>query len=129
MQSMTILHLYTQHHQPAMCLRMRISSVQPFCKPQRTLPDGIIGSMPLTSSQVVAKVPKSIRLCRVGSHPQKQPERQQIEISLATSTSKGNLRASPCLDYYTPQLGARDRLPPRRTFDLKNQNVQVQVES
>ena len=30
-----------------------------------------------TSSQV-AKLPKSIRLCRVGSHPQKQPDRQQV---------------------------------------------------
>ncbi len=42
-----IIFIHTHATSPTahLCLRMRISSVQPFCKPQRTLPKGIIGSI------------------------------------------------------------------------------------
>lgn len=125
---MTILHLYTRnttnHHICASACESLLFNH--FASPKGLcLKHHWIHSID-TSSQV-AKVPKSIRLCRVGSHPQKQPDRQQIMESHGISFNmwpqalqKGNPRASPCLHYYTAQLGARDRLPPGRTFDLKN---------
>ena len=134
---MTILHLYTRnttnHHICASACESLLFNH--FASPKGLcLKHHWIHSID-TSSQV-AKVPKSIRLCRVGSHPQKQPDRQQIMESHGISFNmwpqalqKGNPRASPCLHYYTAQLGARDRLPPGRTFDLKKMQVQVQVES
>ena len=113
-----IIFIHTHATSPTahLCLRMRISSVQPFCKPQRTLPKGHHWIHWQWHCEVKPRYPKVFDFAGSAPiHKSNLTVNRWIRIcGHKTSKRKPRCQASPCLDYYTAQLGARDRLPPWR---------------